>query len=312
MGARPAERAAIFRSSLPGGWTVSEGPDGIAHCDYLVVCDGVADGSMLAGAERLRRVVCLAEGGATVDLQACLGRGVAVDVIPSPTSISVAEHAVTLTLMLHKRIPEATAQLRAGRVAGGVEPARTSQRSFAYNWVGLRHWETLHGQTVGLVGLGEIGRIVARRLRAFGARVLYSKPARLAAQMETELGVHYATLEDLLHASRCVSLHNVHTAETERMMGEREFAAMRPGSLFVNTARGGLVDEAALVAALERGPLAGAALDVFEYEPLAPDSPLLRAPYLLMTPHTGGIPVAESERISFRQAARLLVDDVAA
>jgi len=153
---------------------------------------------------------------------------------------------------------------------------------------------------------------VARRLRAFGVRVLYSKPTRLAAQMETELGVHYATLDDLLRSSRCVSLHNLHTPETERMMGEREFAAMRPGALFVNTARGGLVDEAALVAALERGHLAGAALDVFDYEPLPPDSPLLRAPNLVMTPHTGGIPVAESERISFRQAARLLVDDVVA
>ena len=306
LGERFAERAAELAAALPPGWSVTDGDGGLAAADYLVVCDGAADDALLARAERLRGVVRLAEGDAAVDEEACARRGIAIGSVESSTTISVAEHAVTAILVLLKRIPQASEQLRAGVVVGDAEPAVTTQASYAYNWVGLPRWETLHGQTVGLVGLGDIAAVVARRLRAFGADVIYTKPTRADPAREAELGVRYAPFEELLAGARCVSLHNRHTSETEGMMGAREFAAMPPGSFFVNTARGGLVDEDALAAALASGQLAGAALDVFRLEPLPPDSPLLRAPNLLLTPHVAGIPVAESERIAFRRAAQLL------
>jgi phosphoglycerate dehydrogenase-like enzyme len=209
-------------------------------------------------------------------------------------------------LVLLKRLARVTAELRSGVVAGGVEPAVTTQESYAFNWTGLEHWEALYGKTVGLVGIGQIGRHVARLLRAFGAEILYSKPSPLSPDEERELGVAYAPFDDLLARSHVVSLHNRFVPETERMMDERAFGLMRPGSFFVNTARGRLVDEDALVRAVESGRLAGAALDVFWMEPLPADSPLLSTPGLVLTPHTGGIPIAESRILELRDAARRL------
>jgi phosphoglycerate dehydrogenase-like enzyme len=301
----PEEQLGALRDALPAGWQLSAG-DGLEGADFLVLRDGSADAGAIEGAERLRRVVRIDMGGGRLDEAACARRGIAIEVVPSPSLASVAEHAVMSILVLLKRVIQARDELHAGRVVGGVEPEVTTQEKYAYNWVGLDHWEALRGKTIGLVGLGKIGTHTARLLRAFGADVVYTKPRRLAAEDEATLGVRYASFDELLRTSRCVSLHNRFTPETEQMMGERAFGLMPRGSYFVNTARGRLVDEDALVAALESGHLAGAALDVFWREPLPPDSPLLRAPNVLLTPHTAGIPVAESQLLELREAARVL------
>ena len=123
---------------------------------------------------------------------------------------------------------------------------------------------------------------------------------------EKELGVRYLPFDELLAESHCVSLHNRFTPETEKMMGAREFALMPEGSFFVNTARGRLVDEDALMAALHSGHLAGAGLDVFWWEPILADSPLRSTPNLLMTPHTGGIPSAVSVAQELAAAGRVI------
>ena len=304
----PGEQADALRRTLPDGWTVTEG-DTLDGADYLVIRDGTVDATTLAGAGNLRRVVQIAMGSGQIDGDACAARGVPVDVVHSPALMSVAEHAVMAILMLLKRVQRVSAELRAGEIAGGVEPAVTTQESYAFNWTGLEHWEALYGKTIGLVGLGQIGTHAARLLGAFGADVVYTKRQRLEPARETELGVRFASFDELLSGSRCVSLHNRFNEETERMMGAREFGLMPAGSFFVNTARGRLVDEAALVDALEGGHLAGAALDVFWMEPLPPDSPLLRAPSLVLTPHTGGIPIAESRTLELQAAGRLLAAD---
>ena len=192
-------------------------------------------------------------------------------------------------------------------MVGGVQPEVTTQESYAYNWVGLEQFDALYGKTVGLVGLGRIGLHTTKLLRCFGCDVLYTKPNRLAESDEAASGARYSRSTICLQEADCVSLHHRFAPETERTMGAREFGLMRPGSFFVNTARGRLVDEEALVQALESGHLAGAALDVFWYEPLPADSPLLRAPRLLLTPHTGGIPMAESQILELQEAARLVV-----
>jgi phosphoglycerate dehydrogenase-like enzyme len=306
--ALPEEQVGALRSALPGDWALVEGA-GLDGADYLVLRDAKLDAGTLAGATRLRRVVQIAMGEGDVDAEACAARGVAVDVVHSPALLSVAEHAVMTILMLLKRVQRVSAELRAGVIAGGVAPELTTQERYAFNWTGLEHWEALYGKTVGLVGLGQIGARTAQLLTAFGADVVYTKRNRLAPEREAELGVRYAGLDELLASSRVVSLHNRFDATTERMMGAREFALMPAGSCFVNTARGRLVDEAALTEALTSGHLGGAALDVFWMEPLPADSPLLQAPNLLMTPHTGGIPIAESQRLELQAAGRLLTAD---
>jgi D-3-phosphoglycerate dehydrogenase len=313
----PDPQLDALRAALPGAEIRNAGADPGAHPDALsgahwILTQGTSvDADVLKAAGALVGVVSLGAPDASIDEQACQARGVRVHAIGSPAMATVAEHTVMLILMLVKRAEEAIRRLRAGVVVGGVEPAVTTQQSYAYNWVGLESFEGLRGQTVGLIGLGVIGGRTAQLLRAFGVDVAYTKPRRLAPEQEKAAGVRYLPLPDLLSQSRIVSLHNRFTPETERMMGEREFALMPKGSFFVNTARGRLVDEDALAAALERGHLAGAALDVFWYEPLPKDSRLLTVPNLILTPHTGGIPMAESQIIELREAARLIAEESA-
>ena len=272
------EQRAAFAQALPTGWRASWNGGGFADASAVVVRDSDVGPAELERAPQLRRVIRIDPGHGVVDAGLCESRGIAVDVVSSVSLKSVAEHAVMAMLAMLKRLPEASERLRAGVVADGRAPGLTTQESYAYNWVGLEHFDALYGQTVGLVGLGRIGLHAATLLRAFGADVAYTKRSRLDEAEERELGIRYLPFDELLQASKCVSLHARFTPETERMFGAREFALMPPGSFFVNTARGRLVDEDALVAALESGHLGGAALDVFVYEPLQADSPLLRRP----------------------------------
>jgi len=304
----PDDQLAALRESLSREWALADN-GAVADAEALLVRDGTVDAATLERTPGVRTVVRIELGSGTVDEAACAARGVTVTAVPSPSLYSVAEHAVMSMLVLLKRLPRIAEELRAGVVAGGVEPAVTTQESYAFNWTGLDRWEALYGKTVGLVGIGQIGRHVARILSAFGARVLYTKPTPLSAAEEAQLGVSYAPFEELLARSHIVSLHNRVKPETERMMDERAFGLMRPGSFFVNTARGRLVDEEALLGALARGHLAGAALDVFWMEPLPADSPLLEAPGLVLTPHTGGIPIAESRILELGEAARTLATE---
>ena len=151
--------------------------------------------------------------------------------------------------------------------------------------------------------MGTIARHVATRLRAFGCDVAYTKRSQLSAARGGSWASASSPFDELLRTSDCVSLHHRFHGEAEPFMGQREFALMPHGSYFVNTARGRLVDEEALIAALESGRLAGAALDVFQYEPLPMDSPLLSAPNLILTPHVGGIPSNEAALVELGEAA---------
>jgi phosphoglycerate dehydrogenase-like enzyme len=309
----PGPQLALLREEMPEAEVreVRSDPDALARAHWILTRDGAVNEGVLEVARELTGVISLGAGSGTVDGAACAARGVQVRAIASPALATVAEHTVMLILMLFKRVQEASSRLRTGLVAGNLEPALTTQESYAYNWVGLERFEGLAGQTVGLVGLGVIGSKTAQLLRSFDVDVAYTKPTRLSPEQELAAGARFMPLQDLLGQSRCVSLHNRFTPETERMMGEREFALMRAGSFFVNTARGRLVDEKALASALERGHLAGAALDVFWHEPLPKNSALLRAPNLILTPHTGGIPLAEAQIIELREAARLIVKEAA-
>ena len=213
----------------------------------------------------LRLIATCSIGTDMIDLEAARSHDVMVSNQPGRTAPVVAEHALGLMLALAKHTAFHTAQMRAGRWprVDGVY---------------------LRGKVLGIVGSGDIGAEMARLGNAIGMRVVawtFNPSPERAAQ----LGVRYVELEELLAGSDVVSLHLRLSAESQGLIGAPQLALMKPGAMLINTARGGLVDDAALAAALDRGALFGAGLDVFEQEPPPPDDPLLRCERVVLTPH---------------------------
>jgi glyoxylate reductase len=249
------------------------------------------DASLLGACPRLRVISSCSVGLDHVDLPRATQRGIPVGHTPGVLAETTADLAFGLLLAAARRIVEADRFVRSG------------------GWTWERRWEPggflgrdVHGATLGIVGLGAIGRAVAARAGGFGMRVLGWSRSRRPVE-----GVAAAELHALLEASEFVSVHLALTAETRGLLGREALARLPHGAILVNTARGGIVDERALAAALESGQLAGAALDVFEREPLDPASPLLRAPNLVLTPHIGSASVATRSRM-----AELAVDNLLA
>ena len=304
-----AAQVEALRKALPSDATVltdAIGAGTIGQADYLVIREDGLDDDRLAALASLRGVVTIDSGGASVSGEICESMGAWTEVVLSPGPISVAEHTVMFILALFKRLPTGHRRLMDGVIVDGMEPFVTDQLNYSYNWVGLDLFEAVLGKTVGLVGVGQIGSAAARMLVAFGVDVVYYKRNRFSPEEEQEMGIRYLPFDELLAESHCVSLHNKFTPETEKMMGAREFALMPEGSFFVNTARGRLVDEDALMEALHSGHLAGAALDVFWWEPILPDSPLRSTPNLLMTPHTAGTPAGDTVALELGSAGRVI------
>ena len=209
--------------------------------------------------------------------------------MPQRGCIAVAEQTLLLMLGLSKKVVRAHAATASGAYRElGVEPIRTEERLHRFQWMQLPGIFELHGRTLGLVGFGEIATEVARRARAFGMEVLYFRRRRLPAEVEAEEGAIYRELPALLAESDFVSLHVPLSKETERLIDAAALARMKPGAFLVNTCRGGVVDEDALVEALASGRIAGAGLDVFLHEPVPHDHPLLRLDNVLLAPHLGG------------------------
>lgn len=233
---------------------------------------------------RLRGVQKLGVVTDNLDVGALKAAEIRVRTFVLPSSVSVAEHTLALMLALARGLPQG---MRAMQQPAPVPSVTTSETTFAYNWAAVPT-QPLRGRRLGLIGFGEIGQQVARRARAFGMRVSYAKRTPLPAHLERRFGVRLQSLDDLLRTSDVVSLHVPHTSETERLLDASRLGLMKPGALLVNTARGGVVDEPALVAALESGHLGGAGLDVFTSEPLPHTSELLRLESTLLTPHVAG------------------------
>jgi glyoxylate reductase len=239
---------------------------------------------------RLRVVSSCSVGLDHIDLAAAARRGIPVGYTPGVLVETTADLAFGLLLAAARRIPEADRFVRSGA------------------WTPERRWEPelllgrdVHGATLGVIGLGEIGRAVARRAGGFGMRVLgWTRSGRAAP------GVEAVALAELLERSDMLTIHAALAPETRDLIDARAFARMRPGAILVNTARGGIVNEDALVAALRDGTLAAAALDVFEHEPLDPVSPLRDAPNLVLAPHIGSASVATRERMAELAVENLL------
>ncbi len=255
----------------------------------------------------LEAIFVLEPGSATI-----AGTRVPVHAVENPALIGVAEHAVLLMLALAKKLPRVLDQTRRGEWAPGMpKPTLTNQTDYAYNWIDLGQFGSLSGRTVGLVGLGYIGLATARMLRAFSANVIYHKRTRLPLDDETALGVEWRSLGGLLEESDFVSLHHRFVEGpdgNDGQFGADAFRRMKPTACFVNTARGRLVDEDALFQALESAEIAGAALDVFRYEPLPADHPFFRVnpDTLIITPHLAGLPMRDAADTVTRRIAATL------
>ena len=249
----------------------------------------VTAGLMDAAGGSLRLVQLRSGRRDRVDLEAARAHAVPVALMPQAGCIAVAEQTLLLMLGLSKKVVRAHAATAGGEYRGlGVEPIRTEERRHRFQWMQLPGIFELHGRTLGLVGFGEIATEVARRARAFGMEVVYWSRRRLAAEIEAEEGVRHRPLPDLLAESDFVSLHVPLTEETERLIDAEAISRMKPGAFLVNTCRGGVVDEDALVDALRTSRIAGAGLDVFLYEPIPHDHPLLCLENVLLAPHLGG------------------------
>ena len=230
------------------------------------------DAALLTQLPKLRYLVFTGSRNSTIDLAAFAARGVPVSHTEwGPSKDSTSELTWALILAATKQLEQQTALLRRGHWrAATAEPLAG----------------VLHGQTLGLIGLGEIGGRVAKVGNALGMKVITWSP-RMTAERAVEKGATFVALDELLSSSKVVSLHLVVTPTTQQLLNAEKLALMQPGSLLVNTSRSALVDSAALVKALEKGQPGFAALDVFDTEPLPLNDPLRQLPNVLMTPHLG-------------------------
>ncbi|MBI4012362.1 MAG: C-terminal binding protein [Candidatus Rokubacteria bacterium] len=293
--ANVAEEEAVFREAgVRFGQVVARTEDDfLRECggaDALLVQYGQVSRRVLQGLPRLRLVVRYGVGVDGVDVAAATERGIPVANVPDYGTDEVANHAVALLLALGRKIARLDRQTRAGR----------------WNVFEIQPVHRLIGRTVGLVGCGRIGSRVARKLAGFDVRLLAHDPY-LA---EFPPGVTPVGRERLLAESDYVTLHCPLTAETRHLIDAAALACMKPGAVLINTARGGIVDTAALVAALEGGRLGGAGLDVTEQEPLDPGSPLLRLEQVIVTPHAAWYSEegrSELKRRVAEEAVRVLV-----
>jgi D-3-phosphoglycerate dehydrogenase len=255
---------------------------GLDQAEGVIASARIAyDDELLARAPRLRVIARTGIGLDNIAVDAASRRGIVVCNVPDGPTISAAEHTIALLLAVAKRLKACDRAMRLG------------EGDLFSTYAGVE----LYGLRLGILGIGQIGGRVAALGRAFGMDVDAYDPL-VSPERAAALGVTLATsLETLLQESDAVSLHLPLTPQTRHLMDARRFALMKPRALFVNTARGGLVDENALLAALEGGQIAGAGLDVFEREPPAADHPLLSREDVVATPHIAAATEASRDRL---------------
>jgi len=247
----------------------------IPRADYLLVGGRTkVDANVFAIANRLKMIQRTGVGLDSIDLEAVKKTNIPVYVNPGVNARSVAEHTVMLLLAVMRNLTGVDAIIKSG--------------IWKKHELGIKNNE-LFGKTVGLIGLGSIGIYVAQMLQPFGVKIFYNKRTRLTEIEEVELKVEYCSFPDLLQKSDIISLHCPLTVETEKLIGSNQFSMMKRGVVIINTSRGKLIDEEALIRNLKTEYLKGAGLDVYEQEPLSPNNELRKFENVILTPHISGI-----------------------
>ena len=251
------------------------------------------DRAVIAANPKLRAIASMSITPDNIDVAAATARKIPVTVVPPIVAEATADINLGLMLMVARRMVEGERLVRRGKFPG-------SQSSHLAG-------PGVYGKTIGLIGGGgRIGSAVARRAHGFGMRILYWTPNRKSEALERELHLEYVPFDRLLAESDFVSLHSPHRPETHHQIGERELSLMKPSAFLINTARGQIVDEKALVKALAKGTIAGAGLDVFEHEPKVPRA-LLKMTNVVLTPHLGSAVIDVREKM-----ANIVVDNILA
>ena len=278
-----------FDVDLGIDWSEEELAERIGEYEGIVIRSATKmTAELIARAGRLKAIGRAGVGVDNVDVPAATQRGIVVANAPESNVVTAAEHTMALLLALARNIPQAYASLTAGKWErskfSGVE---------------------LYEKTLGILGFGRIGQLVAQRARGFGMRVLAFDPF-VSAERYRELGVDKAdSPEDIYTQADFITIHLPKTPETEGFVGAAAFAAMRPSARVLNVARGGLIDEAALKDALDAGTIAGAALDVFPSEPTT-ESPLFAYPNVVVTPHLGASTAEATDRAGYQSAEQVV------
>ena len=272
-------------------YTSDELKEILQDCEAVLAC-GPMPRSLIEAAPKLRIISNYGAGYDRVDVDAADENGVIVTNIPDSTTESTAELSFALLICVYRRIAELDAGLR----------ARAPEDSFG---MGKNMAHNLAGSTLGIVGMGRIGRRLAEMARAFGMNILYHNRHRLDETLKQ--GARFCSLDELLAASDAVSVNCPLTPETRGIIGAREIALMKPSAVIVNTSRGGTIDYDALIDALEAGRLRGAGLDVFPDEPHVP-ARLLKLRSVVLTPHVGTN--THEARKAMAEAAALRIIDV--
>ncbi len=251
---------------------------------------GVIDADLTRSAPLLEMIVRIGSVTFDIDLEAAKSAGVIVCSWPIDGAIRVAEHLIMQMLALGKQLRRAeSVSLEAGSWG---ESRRTDENTFAFNWSEMNDSMGLWHQTVGIIGFGEIGTELARRLHGWGCSLLYNKRRRLPESTEIDLAIEYVDIDTLFRKSDYVVNLLPYSTETDMMIGSGLIATMKAGAFFVSCGSGAIVDESALAHAVESGKLGGVALDTYEWEPIKPDHALIapaKAGFnVVLTPHVAG------------------------
>jgi len=242
----------------------------VADADGLVIRSGTqVTAEVIAAADKLKAIGRAGIGVDNIDVPAATARGIVVMNTPSGNNITTAEHAIALLISLARHIPQATASMKSGK----WEKSR---------FTGME----LYNRTFAVIGLGNIGRIVAARAKGLGMKVIAYDPF-LSGPAKARAEVELVSFDEMLTRADAISVHVPRTPETTGLLNGAAFEKMRPDVLIINAARGGIVDEAALLHALDSGQVGGAAIDVFTKEPPSPDDPLVLHDRVICTPHLG-------------------------
>jgi len=275
---------------LPKDWTLrvtasnsaGDMQTAMAEADIIFLMGKAVTAPMVQASRKLRFIQKLGAGVDNIDLQACKTQGVAVAKLHGGNAVPVAEHTLLMTLATLRRLPQLDRDTRTGLWVR--ERARTVSRQ-------------LSGKTVGIVGFGAIGRAYARLLRGFDAKVNYFDIVQAPPALCRELNATFTDFDALLSTSDIISVHTPLTDATRHRFGACEFALMKPTAVFINCARGGIVDEAALLEALKRDTIHGAGIDVFAQEPTPQSTEFFTLDNCVLTPHTAGGTVDNFEHV---------------
>jgi phosphoglycerate dehydrogenase-like enzyme len=291
----PLNAIDVARELAPPGYELVTAASGtpaftaaVPDIDYII---GFAEPSMnddfYRAAPRLKLLQLVSAGYDRCDIEAARRAGVPVCNNGGANAVAVAEHAIMLMLAVSRRLVWQHTSTASGRWRGN-------------NVADVKLFE-LHGRTLGIVGLGAIGKKVARLAAAFGMSVIYYDTNRLTEDQADALGVRFRLLDEVLRSADLVSLHVPLTPATKHLIGAAELALMKPTAYLINTCRGPVVDEAALYAALSEGRIAGAGLDVFDQEPPPSDNRLFNLENVILTPHLAG-PTWDTQYTRYRNA----------